>query len=199
MGAGVPSVTPGSSMALCSLLPNLEKGLGLIPSTGQGIPFLPPSTHISPQSREVAKGRGEHLPATRRGVPVEQTGRIMGRGYLQARAPATRGGGHIQMVRLTQSGLRPPPCLLEGAGGVRALGGRWKGAWTTGMLLVLWAGRFRAGWAGPTGRWGLGWARGWARGCQPGCRAGSRWARCCGRLGVGAVLGGSRGGGVRAW
>lgn len=60
-------------MALCSFLPKLERGLGLVPSTGQGVPFLTPSTHISPpQSREVAKGKEEHLPATHLGSQVSR-------------------------------------------------------------------------------------------------------------------------------
>lgn len=67
MGTGGPSGTPGSSMALCTLHPNLERERGLEAEFkhwgGGAFPGLPPTKAPPPQSKEVANG-GEHLQAT---------------------------------------------------------------------------------------------------------------------------------------
>lgn len=66
MGTGGPSGTPGSSMALCTLHPNLEREAWRpSSSTGEGVPFpgCPLPRPTPPQSKEVANG-GEHLQAT---------------------------------------------------------------------------------------------------------------------------------------
>lgn len=126
-------------------------------------------------------------------------GRIIGRGYLQTRAPATHGGAYPKGP--AEPSLVSGP-LLAFWRGSEALGPAGDAGRVPGQQACCWCsgwGEIRVGWMGPTGRQGLGWAPGWALGCQPGCRAGSRWVRYCGRLGVGAVLGGSQGGGVRAW